>query len=408
MKIVQINTVCGKGSTGRIAVDIANAAEKYGHECYIAFGYGSTDYHRAYKIGNKYEHLFHNIFFSRLLGLQGYGSIITTYQFIRWLDKIKPDVVHIHNLHANYINQNILFKYLIEKQISVIFTLHDCLNFTGKCTNYTSVGCQKWKTECNCCPLIKRSGIPSMFFDWSKLIFSTKQAYYKRLYRCQSFGVSQWLRDEARESILNVNGNSVDYIYNWIDYNIFTPCDNEAIESFKREYKLIANEKYLISVSQDWIAGSIRMDDALALAAKLPKEYNLLLIGRMDTSIGLPANIKHIPYIGSQKKLAAAYSLGEAYVHFSIQDTFGLVIGEAMACGTVPITYDSTACSEIPSVFGIKVRPRDIDGIVNALTLLPEKKRHKEEMIEFVKQTYDKSTNTLKYIKTYESITQGL
>jgi len=404
MKIVQVNAVCGTGSTGRIVVDIANAAEKYGHMCYIAYGHGSTDYHRAYKIGNKYEHLFHNIFFSRLLGLQGYGSILTTYQFTRWLDKIKPDVVHIHNLHANYINYNILFKYLIKKRIPVVFTLHDCLNFTGKCTHYVSAGCQKWKTGCNNCPLIKRSGIPSMFFDWSKRIFSTKQKYYKRLYRCQSFGVSQWLRDEARESILNVNGNSVDFIYNWIDYNNFTLCDNETIGCFKRKYKLTSNEKYLISVSQDWKAGSIRLNDAMALASKLPKGYNLLLIGHMDTHIELPDNIKHIPYIGRQKELAVAYSLGEAYVHFSIQDTFGLVTGEAMACGTVPITYDSTACSEIPSVFGIKVKPRDIDGIVNALTLLPEKKRHKEEMIEFVKQTYDKSTNTLRYIKAYESI----
>lgn len=404
MKIVQINAVCGKGSTGRIAVDIANAAEDCGHECYIAYGHGSTDYHRAYKIGNKYEHLFHNIFFSRLLGLQGYGSILTTYRFTRWLDKIKPDVVHIHNLHANYINHNILLKYLIKAQTPVVFTLHDCLNFTGKCTS--SAGCQKWKTECNRCPLIKRSGVPSVFFDWSKRIFSTKREYYQRLHRCLSFGVSQWLRDEAKKSILNVNRNSVDYIYNWIDYTDFAPCDDSAIESFKRKHGLAPGKKYLVSVSQDWIAGSTRMNDALSLAAKLPPGYNLLLIGHIDTHIDLPVNIKHIPYIGSRTELAAAYSLGEAYVHLSIQDTFGLVIGEAMACGTIPITYDSTACSEIPSIFGIKVRPRDIDGIVNALTLLPEMKRHKEEMIEFVKQTYDKSANTLKYIKAYESIVQ--
>ena len=38
MKIIQINTICGKGSTGRITQDIADWLNKNGHECLIAFG----------------------------------------------------------------------------------------------------------------------------------------------------------------------------------------------------------------------------------------------------------------------------------------------------------------------------------------------------------------------------------
>lgn len=404
MKIIHINAVCGKGSTGRIVVDIANSAESHGHECYIAYGHADTDYHRAYKIGNKYEHLFHNLFFSRLLGLQGYGSILTTLKFTRWLDEINPDIVHIHNLHANYINQNILFKYLVKKDIPVIITLHDCLNFTGKCTNYTSVKCKRWHTECCRCPLIKSSGIPSVIFDWSNQIFKTKRKYYKDLNRLMSIGVSQWLSNEAKESILNTKGNNVDYIYNWIDYKAFTPCSSEEIENFRTKYGLSHDIKYLISVSQDWIEGSIRLNDALLLSSKLPNGYKLLLIGRMDSRISLPDNVTYIPYIESRHELAIAYSLSEAYIHFSIQDTFGLVIGEAMACGTIPITYDSTACGEIPAGYGIKVKPRDIDAIIDALPVLPEKKKYAYEMIDYVKNTYDKNTNISKYLNIYESI----
>ena len=153
MKIVQINSVCGQGSTGRIAVDIAIEVERRGHVCYIAYGHGNTDYQRSYKIGNRFEHLLHNILFSRLLGLQGYGSIVSTLKFVKWLKKIKPDIIHIHNLHANYINYRILFKYIISRKLPVIFTLHDCLNFTGKCTNFTANSCNKWKQECHKCPL---------------------------------------------------------------------------------------------------------------------------------------------------------------------------------------------------------------------------------------------------------------
>lgn len=405
MKIVQINAVCGKGSTGHIAVDIANAVELSGDECFIAYGHGTTDYPKSYKIGNKFEHLVHNIIFSRILGLQGYGSILTTYKFTRWLDKIKPDVVHIHNLHANYINQNILYRYLIKRGIPVVFTLHDCLNFTGKCTHYSSAGCNKWQTECSHCPLYKSSGIPSLFFDWSKQMFSTKRSLYNNLRKCITFGVSQWLCNEARKSILNISGNNVNYIYNWIDYNEFAPSDKQEIDSFKKKYNLKSDIKYLVSVSQDWIYGTSRLEDAITLAKKLPKGYKLLLIGRKDSRISLPKNVDHISYISKKKELACVYSLAEAYIHLSTQDTFGLVTGEAMACGTIPITYDCTACAEIPGRYGIKVKPRDIDGIIKSLPLLREKKKHIGEMMEFVKTMYDKNNNVSKYLEAYQSIT---
>ncbi len=150
-----------------------------------------------------------------------------------------------------------------------------------------------------------------------------------------------------------------------------------------------------------------RTEDALAIAEKLPDDYYLILVGRMNRSFELPKNIIHIPYISSQMELAIAYSLADVYVHLSIQDTFGLVIGEAMACGTIPVTYNSTACSETPSSFGIVVPPRDINAIINSLSLIESKKARRLEMIEFVKNTYDKTINIGQYIETYTEIVQN-
>lgn len=406
MKIVQINAVCGKGSTGRLAVDIATEAESQGHQCYIAYGHGSTKYKHSYKIGNRIEHLLHNIVFSRILGLQGYGSVFTTLKFTNWLRCIKPDIIHIHNLHANYINYRILFRYIRKHNLPVIFTLHDCLNFTGKCTNFTSASCVKWKTECNKCPLFRQSGVPSLFFDRSTKMFRDKKRTYSRLEKCKSFAVSKWLRDQALESILDVKDGSVGYIYNWIDYDVFKPSTDEMIVEFRSKYNLSDKHKYLISVSQDWSLSEIRTQDALRIAEKLPEEFRLILVGRMYKQQTLPPNIIHIPYISSQSELATAYSVAFAYIHLSIQDTFGLVIGEAMACGTIPITYNSTACAETPSNFGIIVPPRDTDAIINALPLIEQKRLHSQEMIDFVKATYDKKTNINKYIEEYQQLAE--
>lgn len=405
MQIVQINTVCGVGSTGRIAVEIAEASEKRGHNCYIAYGYGSTSFPSSYRIGNRLEHLFHNIVYTRVLGLHGYGSIITTYIFSKWLDRIRPDIIHIHNIHANYLNYRILFNYIIKRNVPVVFTLHDCFNFTGKCSHYTAVGCKKWMTMCNNCPIYRNpTGAPSLFFDNSSRIFNEKKILYSKLKNCHVIAISQWLKSEADKSILAGNGHVVEYIYNWVDHQTFRTASEEEKATFRKKYRLEDQRKYMISVSQEWDKRAIRYQDAKKLSEMLPEGYSLILVGKVARGTTIPNGIIHIPYISDRKMLAVAFSIAEAYVHFSIEDTFGLVIAEAMACGTIPIVYNSTACGEIPGGYGIVVEPRDVEGIIKSLSLLEEKKSHSGEMKEYVKKNYDKKTNTNRYIDLYEAI----
>lgn len=406
MTIVQINTVCGKGSTGRIAVDIANAALNRGHKCYIAYGYGSTSYPYAYRIGNRLEHLFHNLFFTRILGLHGYGSIVATLLFVRWLKKIKPDIIHIHNLHSNYINYRILFSYIIKNSISPVFTLHDGFNFTGKCSSYTNAGCYRWKTECLKCPLFRNTAAPSLFFDHSQFLFQDKKKIYQAIQRCHIIGVSKWIMNEGAQSILHGPHHTFGTIYNWINHDVFKPASEADKENFRKKYGLSGKVKYLISVSQLWEKGSVRLTDASRLSKMLPNGYQLLMIGGLGKSVQLDSSVAYIPYISSSTELSVAYSFAEAYIHFSIADTFGLVIAEAMACGTIPITYDSTACAEVPGGFGIVVKPRDVDAIIDALPLLAEKKMHCNEMIAYVRKNYDQSRNTNMYVDVYESIVE--
>ena len=66
MKIVQINTVSGVGSVGRICVDLYDTLQKMGHEPYIAIGRGTLDKRlKGYKIGNVWDfgcHVMKNFF----------------------------------------------------------------------------------------------------------------------------------------------------------------------------------------------------------------------------------------------------------------------------------------------------------------------------------------------------------
>lgn len=86
MRILQINSVCDRGSTGHIARDIADILLENGHECYIAYGYGTATYPYSFKIGGKWENHFHNAFYTRMLGLHGYGTKRGTKKLIDWIE----------------------------------------------------------------------------------------------------------------------------------------------------------------------------------------------------------------------------------------------------------------------------------------------------------------------------------
>lgn len=404
MKVLQINSVCDFGSTGRTTRELAEFLEQKGHECYVAYGHSKSTFSKSMKIGGRLENNFHNLFYTRLLGLHGYGTKCGTNKLIHWIEEINPDIIHLRNLHANYLNFPILFDYIIKNEIPVVFTLHDCFNFTGKCAHYTAVNCNKWQTECNHCPVYHNSAAPSLLFDHSSKLFKQKTMYYKQMKHLTVVAVSRWLANEARKASMFSSAEKITYIYNWIDRQKFCRADVSEIKKFYEKYNLAQNYKYLISVSQGWSNNASRYKDALKLARKLPSNYRLILVGSVMRGSRIESPIIHISYLNNSKELSAAYSMAEAYVHLSVEDTFGKVIAEAMACGTVPITFNSTACGEIHGPYGIVVNPHDIDAIVNTLPKLSDMQKQSENMVQYVKNNYDYYTNAQRYLDLYLQI----
>lgn len=108
MKVLQINTTYNIGSTGRIVAGIDDILVNSGLESYVAYGYGNLQDDRHYKIINQLDSYCHNIM-SRLTDGQGLYSTLKTQKLINWIETIAPDIIHLHNLHGNYLNYKILF-----------------------------------------------------------------------------------------------------------------------------------------------------------------------------------------------------------------------------------------------------------------------------------------------------------
>ena len=100
-----------------------------------------------------------------------------TKRLIQKIKNINPNVIQLHNLHGYYLNIPILFDYLKQSGIPVVWTLHDCWAFTGHCVHYTCVKCNRWKTGCYACP--RKNSYPNSFvFDRSRQNYAMKKKTY--------------------------------------------------------------------------------------------------------------------------------------------------------------------------------------------------------------------------------------
>ncbi|GAB1405509.1 hypothetical protein MASR1M74_26900 [Lentimicrobium sp.] len=210
MKLLQINTTVNTGSTGRIAEDIGITMLEAGHESFIATAKTDRPSRSVLlPIGSTADRNLHGLK-TRLFDLHGFGSKAATRKFVAQLEKINPDIVHLHNIHGYYLNVEILFNSLKKLQKPVVWTLHDCWPFTGHCSYFDAVNCFKWKTECNHCPNIK--GYPASWgFDNSKNNFYRKKGLFTSINHLTIVTPSRWLCNHASMNLserLSGTGNT--------------------------------------------------------------------------------------------------------------------------------------------------------------------------------------------------------
>ena len=113
-KLLIVNTYANLWSTGRIAAEIGEIAVKHGWQCYFAYASESNLCSCEEIRINKsvISYIIHTYLFSRILNLKGFGSWIETKLFIRKIKKIAPDIIHLHNIHQNFLNLPLLFSFL--------------------------------------------------------------------------------------------------------------------------------------------------------------------------------------------------------------------------------------------------------------------------------------------------------
>lgn len=390
MKVLQIN-IFGNLSTGKIAVDIARTLKENGDDCVVAYARNTLPNDiQGIKIGNKLDVYIHGIM-TRITDKVGFYSKKATKELLKKIDEYEPDIIHIHNLHGYYINIELLFNYIKEKNIPVVWTLHDCWAFTGHCPYFEAVGCDKWKTGCSKC-IQKKEYPASLVLDNSKQNYIRKKELFTSIEKMVIVTPSYWLADLVKKSFLSKY--QIEVIHNGIDLNVFKPTYGDWVKKYNLE-----NKKIILGVAGTWSERK-GLQDLVKLSQILNENYKVVVVGvSKKQKDKLPTNILAIERTYDSKELAEIYTAAEFFVNPTYEDNFPTVNIEALACGTPVITYNTGGSPEaVNEECGLVIEQGNITGVKEAI----EKLSFDEEKCIEQANKFERNKSFLEYLYKYK------
>lgn len=404
-KLVQINAAVNFSSTGRIVERIGEAATERGWSCYVAHGarYANPTKLNDLHIENRLGESIHAVY-SMLFDAQGLGSYWSTTKLTRLLKDIRPDIIHLHNIHGYYLHYPTLFEYVREVQPQLVWTIHDNWAYTGHCVYYEPVGCEKWQSECHDCPRLGTYP-KSLFMDRSKSNYQRKKALFTSAERMTIVPVSDCLVREMSQSFLNKY--PLHRIYSGIDTSVFKQTESSVRKELGLDDKFV-----ILGVASGW-GQEGRLNGFLKLREKLDASYHIVLVGMTPEQIPiLPSGVTGLLPTSSREELAKIYSMADVFINPTLQDTFGLTSVEAQSCGTPSIVYRTGGAPEtVDKTTGIVVEKNDINAlkeavltIQGALTNEKDKRFKSTTCRERAVRLFEQNDRFNEYIDLYESL----
>lgn len=400
MKVLQINTVCGRGSTGRIATDLLKCLKEKGYFGKIAYGIGpmlNAESSETIEIDTKLEYYVHNLF-SRFTDKEGCYSIYATKRLIGQIEEYKPDIIHLHNIHGHYINYKILFNYLKKVKMPVVWTFHDCWSFTGHCSHFTIAKCEQWKNHCSYCSQLRC--YPECYTKGNvKSNFTHKMQSFTGLDNLVIVTPSKWLAGLVKESFLKEY--PVRVINNGIDLTKFQPKNGDQ---FRNKYNL-KGKTVILGVASEWSERK-GYSDFIKLSSEISENQKIVMVGVSDRQVEeLPKSIIAIKKTNSVEELAEIYSAADVFLNFTYEDNFPTVNLEAMACGTPVITYKTGGSVEpITEETGIIIEQGDYMAALNSIEQAKMLDRH---IVASSAMQYSSKDKFNDYISLYKELLKG-
>lgn len=408
-KLLQINPVLRVNtSTGRIMQEIGELAMLHGWKTYMAYSKGRDGIKECKSeivpVGDVWSTAWHGLE-TRLLDRHGLASDRATREFVKRIETIAPDIVHIHNIHGYFLNYRILFDFLSKSGIPVVWTVHDCWLYTGHCYYYSYAGCNKWQTGCGHCPQ-KKEFPASYFSDRSHRNWLDKKTAFTSmpLDKLTIVPVSDWIREEMSRSFLKDYHFQV--IHNGINTEVFDVYDATAV---RQQYSL-GDKHIFLGVASIW-SREKGLADFIKMSELIGQDEVIVLVGIKPEDMKLlPKNVVAIARTENIRQLAELYSAADVFINPTWQDNYPTVNLEAIACGTPVVTYRTGGSIEaITDTTGFIVEQGDVAGLVDAARCIIRrgKEAYRNVCRQYAVANFRKEDRYADYLNLYRQLTEG-
>lgn len=406
MKILQVNCVYKKGSTGKITYDIHTELLKRGIESVVCYGRGEkiTENHVYKTCGEMYSKINH--FISRLSGVMYGGCYFSTKKLINIIKKEDPDIVHLQCINGYFVNIYRLVEWLKNNKIRTVVTLHAEFMYTGGC-GY-AIECKQWETPFGCgysnkCPRW-RSETRSLFLNGTRTMWNRmKKAFDGFDNELIITSVSPWLEERAKLSpIFKEKNHRV--VLNGLDTSVFHKYD---VDKLKKEFK-VKDEKIIFhatpnfNLSKKHIKGGYYVNE---LAKRfLGENVKIFVAGEYLDNIELCENIILLGKITEQHKLAQFYAMANVTLLTSERETFSMVTAESLCCGTPVVGFKAGAPEQIAlKEYSEFVDYGNLDKLEKAVRRWIQKEKN-TDIEDAAKKCYAKEIMLENYIQVYKEM----
>lgn len=395
-RLLQVNTTMGRTAPALIADELDRLATAAGWDCHLAYGRpgplaGGFDPASRHRLASTAEVAWHGAM-TRLADRHGLHSQRATERLCRLIDRLQPDVVHLHNIHGYYLHYPVFFRYLRRSGLPVVWTLHDLWPLTGHCAFFASDRCQGLARGCAGC---RRKGVypGSLLLSRAEANFREKQAAFAGLDRLHLVAVSQYVADCLPGSILGEY--PVTTIYNGVDMPAHVP-------------RAATDSPLALGVAYRWDERK-GLADFVELRRRLPDDWRIRLIGLTKKQIAaLPGGIEGCERVDSPAELRRHYAEATVLVSLSHGESLGMVSLEAQACGAPVVMYDAGGCAEtIAPDTGMAVARGDVAAAARACEAIAAglTRFSPQACRANVAARFDRVANFSKYLALYESLT---
>lgn len=403
MKVMQINCVYNRGSTGKLVMDLHKGIQSEGHDSLVVFGRGKSrvDDPSVFRVSNEMYSKLNNLG-SRISGLVYGGCYWSTKQIISIINNEKPDVIHVQCINGFFVNIYDLISFLKKENYPTIVTLHAEFMFTANCSH--SLDCEKWKSGCGNCPNLSKA-TNSLWLDRTAVSWKKMQEAFTGFNRLHIVAVSDWLKNRSLLSPF-LGQFPTSTIFNGVDTDLFYYYPREEVtEELTALFNLVFDSKTILHVTAGFTddPNHIKGGNYLIELAELLPDCQFVVVGKYFINGIIPNNIKLLGEIIDRATLAKLYSVADITVLTSRRETFSMVCAESLCCGTPVVGFKAGGPETISlPEFSSFCDYGDIDGLMNLLKKFPA--FDSQIISETAIKAYDKKTMIRQYINLYNNM----